>query len=168
MQYPQYSVFAYENDLIGKKKALVLDLGYKVCQEMINIIPVKMVSTEYCQLLTDIIIGNPMHPHFNVYDIREQCEVPPLCYDFSQADHFLNDDTVQEVLGVSGRKWKECSMVVHTYLLGDWMTNLGPKVSAILDDDRNVDVLVYSGDKDFICNWRGGEAWTLDIDWRGK
>lgn len=48
------------------------------------------------------------------------------------------------------------------------MTNLGPKVSAILDDDRNVDVLVYSGDKDFICNWRGGEAWTLDIDWSGK
>jgi len=46
-------------------------MGYKICQAMINIVPVEMVSTEYCQLLTDIIIGNPMNPHFNVYDIRE-------------------------------------------------------------------------------------------------
>jgi len=25
--------------------------------------------------------------------------------------------------------------------------------------------LVYSGDKDFICNWRGGEAWTNEANW---
>ena len=34
--------------------------------------------------------------------------------------------------------------------------------------DSNVDVLVYSGDKDWICNWRGGEAWTHRLDWSGK
>jgi len=28
--------------------------------------------------------------------------------------------------------------------------------------------LVYSGDKDFICNWRGGEAWTNAVEWTGK
>jgi carboxypeptidase C (cathepsin A) len=25
--------------------------------------------------------------------------------------------------------------------------------------ENGVKGLVYSGDKDFICNWRGGEAW---------
>jgi len=25
--------------------------------------------------------------------------------------------------------------------------------------------LVYSGDKDWICNWRGGEAWTRHVKW---
>jgi len=29
-------------------------------------------------------------------------------------------------------------------------------------------VLVYSGDKDFVCNWRGGEAWTAATKWSGK
>lgn len=43
------------------------------------------------------------------------------------------------------------------------MTNLAPKVTEILN--AGLDVLVYSGDKDFICNWRGGEAWTNKVDW---
>lgn len=57
-------------------------------------------------------------------------------------------------------------MVVHTFLLGDWMTNLAPKVTDILNS--GLDVLVYSGDKDFICNWRGGEAWTHEVNWDHK
>ena len=28
--------------------------------------------------------------------------------------------------------------------------------------------LVYSGDQDFICNYLGGQAWTLNMDWSGK
>ena len=54
--------------------------------------------------------------------------------------------------------------MVHTYLLGDWMTNLMPQVAEILDQ-TDIEVLVYSGDKDWICNWRGGEAWTLATKW---
>jgi cathepsin A (carboxypeptidase C) len=47
------------------------------------------------------------------------------------------------------------------------MTNLMPQVGSILDNS-DVYVLVYSGDKDWICNWRGGEAWTHDTKWKGK
>ena len=57
--------------------------------------------------------------------------------------------------------------MVHTYLLGDWMTNLMPEVGDMLDNS-GIEVLVYSGDKDWICNWRGGEAWTLATKWAGK
>ncbi len=57
--------------------------------------------------------------------------------------------------------------MVHTYLLGDWMTNLMPQVAWMLDN-TDLEVLVYSGDKDFICNWRGGEAWTAATKWSGK
>lgn len=35
------------------------------------------------------ILGIPLAPRFNVYDIREKCEHPPLCYDFSNVDKFL-------------------------------------------------------------------------------
>ena len=71
-------------------------------------------------------VSNPLHPKFNVYDIREPCSSPPLCYDFSQSDTLLNDAQTQKTLGIAGRKWVECEKLVHTALLGDWMTNLMP------------------------------------------
>ena len=78
----------------------------------------------------------------------------------------MGREDVKQILGVEGRKWAECNWLVHTALLGDWMTNLGTKVTDILNE--GLDVLVYSGDKDFICNWRGGEAWTHQVEWSGK
>lgn len=54
-------------------------------------------------------------------------------------------------------------MVVHTILLLDMLTNLSSKVAYLLEN--GVKGLVYSGDKDFICNWRGGEAWTNALEW---
>jgi len=119
---------------------------------------------DVCNGAMDTIVGNPRNPNFNVYDIREKCNTPPLCYDFSMIDNMMMNATIQQVLGVTGRKWEECANDVHLAMLGDWMTNLGPKVSDIANKG-DVDILVYSGDKDFICNWRGGEAWTLNMDW---
>ena len=31
-----------------------------------------------------------------------------------------------------------------------------------------VDVLIYAGDADFVCNWYGNKAWTIALDWPGK
>ena len=84
----------------------------------------------------------------------------------SAADNLLGQADIKEILGVKGRGWVECNKMVHTFLLGDWMLDLSSKVTQILNS--GLDVLVYSGDKDFICNWRGGEAWTNAVDWEGK
>jgi cathepsin A (carboxypeptidase C) len=113
-----------------------------------------------------LIVGSNSNPNFNVYDIRIKCDVPPLCYDMSNSDKLLNDPTVQAKLGVSGRKWEECSNSVHSALLGDWLNNLATKLTDVIES--GLDVLVYSGDKDFVCNWRGGEAWTNAVSWSGQ
>jgi len=44
--------------------------------------------------------------------------------------------------------------------------SLSDKISGVLES--GLQVLVYSGDKDFVCNWRGGEAWTNAVEWTGK
>lgn len=172
-QYPAYATFSYENDLIDKARFDILTAGFKACQGLIYEaesgpmagIGLEIAATEFCSLLSDSVLGNPLHPKFNVYDIRETCDNPPLCYDFSPADDFLNLDSTKEALGVPERThWAECNQMVHTFLLGDWMTNLMPQVASILDN-TDVEVLVYSGDKDWICNWRGGEAWTAATKW---
>lgn len=57
-------------------------------------------------------------------------------------------------------------MPVQMNLLKDWTNNLASKVASLVE--LGLDVLVYSGDKDFICNWRGGEAWTNAVEWEGQ
>jgi cathepsin A (carboxypeptidase C) len=41
------------------------------------------------------VLGNPLNPKFNIYDIRQKCKYPPLCYDFSELREFLNRDDVR-------------------------------------------------------------------------
>jgi cathepsin A (carboxypeptidase C) len=164
-QYPAYVKFALENKLVGQTEADVLKGAFKGCQLLIDS-GVWLVAEEFCEISTDVILGSPITPRFNVYDIREKCEKPPLCYDMSPADNLLAEKDIQTILGVEGRKWAECTNLVHVALIGDWIVNLGPKVADLLHE--GLDVLVYSGDKDFICNWRGGEAWTNALNWEGK
>lgn len=161
-QYPAYNDFAYENNLVSYPMHLALKAAFATCQGLVwtGIWP---VALEACQLSVTTILGIPTSPRFNVYDIREKCQVPPLCYDFSKAESFLKQDKVLKALNTTGRDWSDCNMVVHTFMLGDWLVDLSDKVSYLIDS--KVKVLVYSGDKDFICNWRGGEAWTNQVKW---
>jgi len=165
VQYPEYATFAAENNLVGSLHHYFLSGGYWLCQMLIKT-GIWFVALEECQLITTTILGNPLSPAFNVYDIREPCSSPPLCYDFTNLDLFIARKDVREALNVGNKAWSDCNQVVHTFMLGDWVTDLSPKVDYAL---RNgVDILVYSGDKDFICNWRGGEAWTNNIRWENQ
>lgn len=161
-QYPAYNDFAYENNLISTTWHYVLKPTFLACQGLIRT-GIWPIALEACQLAVTTILGIPLSPRFNVYDIREGCAVPPLCYDFSRAESFLKQPKVQQALNTAGRDWSDCNMVVHTFMLGDWLENLSDKVAYLADS--GVKVLVYSGDKDFICNWRGGEAWTNEVKW---
>jgi len=86
------------------------------------------------------------------YDIRKQCE-GSLCYDFSNAETFLNMKTVREALGVGDLEFVSCSSTVYSAMLQDWMKNLEVGIPALLED--GIKVLVYAGEEDLICNWLG-------------
>lgn len=162
VQYPEYATFAKENELVGAIHGYILNAGYLLCQGLIKT-HLWFIALEECQLTTTTILGNPLSPAFNVYDIRRKCDHPPLCYDFDNLDLLLARKDVRDALNVGDKPWSDCNQVVHTFMLGDWVTDLSPKVDYAL---RNgVGILVYSGDKDFICNWRGGEAWSNNINW---
>ena len=159
LQYPAYAEFAHENNIIGDTAYFLLKGAYKVCQGLIKT-GIWPLALEQCQISTTLQLTG-----FNVYDIRKKCENPPLCYDFNNLDKFIARKDVREELGVSKRKWTSCDMIVHTFMLGDWITNLQSSIVNLLKN--KIKVLVYSGDKDFICNWRGGEAWTHNLEWEG-
>jgi len=50
--------------------------------------------------------------NLNVYDIRQQCTFPPLCYDTSAIGRYLNQPAVRRKLGVGDRQWQACSAAV--------------------------------------------------------
>jgi len=103
----------------------------------------------------------------NVYDMRAQCEHVPLCYDFSHVDAFFNDADIQKQLGLpAGSSWAECNFIVNKMFTVDFMKNFHEVIPEMLED--GLDVLVYAGDVDYICNWLGNKAWTLKLDWSGK
>ncbi|KAF4670820.1 hypothetical protein FOL47_001827 [Perkinsus chesapeaki] len=101
----------------------------------------------------------------NPYDMRQKCEHPPLCYDFSNVDKFLNTKSVQEQLGVN-TKWQECNTIVNLMFNWDFMHNFH---SLLVDQiEGGLRVLIYAGDVDYICNWIGNKHWALELEWKGQ
>lgn len=56
-------------------------------------------------------------------------------------------------------------MKVHLALFADFEVDAAPKVKNILD--KNLKVLIYNGDKDYICNWEGSQRWVNALEWSG-
>lgn len=104
----------------------------------------------------------------NVYDIRKNCN-GPLCYkDLENIDRYLNLDYVQEAIGAEVSDFQSCNFDINRNFLfaGDWMKPYQTAVTDLLNKD--LPVLIYAGDKDFICNWLGNEAWTNVLPWKNS
>jgi len=105
----------------------------------------------------------------NPYDIRKKCEVPPLCYDFSFIEKFLNLESTKQALNVDEKHshhWESCNFGINMKFRTDWMKDFAPYVGELLE--AGLPALIYAGDVDFICNYLGNQAWTLGLDWAHK
>ncbi|KDN47566.1 alpha/beta-hydrolase [Tilletiaria anomala UBC 951] len=112
----------------------------------------------------------------NPYDITDDCKAgltPNLCYPVS-ADirNYLDRDDVRSLIGAAPKsqigKFRSCNFEVGASF--EW------HYDSLLDNSRNIagllerdiDVLIYVGEKDVICNWLGNKAWVMDLEWSGK
>lgn len=105
----------------------------------------------------------------NPYDIRKQCEVPPLCYDFSNVKKWLNSESTKKMLGVDeshSHSWEACNFGINSKFRTDWMKDFSHYVTDLLE--AGFPALMYAGDVDFICNYMGNRAWTSDLEWSHK
>ncbi|ODV85319.1 hypothetical protein CANARDRAFT_7965 [[Candida] arabinofermentans NRRL YB-2248] len=105
----------------------------------------------------------------NVYDVRKMCEGSSLCYKgLEYIDSYLNQDFVKEKLGAEVETYESCNFDVNRNFLfaGDWMKPYHKNVIDILE--QGLPVLIYAGDKDFICNWLGNQAWSNELPWSGN
>jgi len=68
-------------------------------------------------------------------------------------EKFLNLKSVRDALAVGDIAFVSCSSTVYQAMLVDWMRNLEVGIPALLEDGINM--LVYAGEYDLICNWLG-------------
>jgi len=103
----------------------------------------------------------------NLYDVTKQCTVPPLCYDFTAVNTWLNDKANIAALGAKKASWTSCNREVEIKLVfaGDWMLSFAGATRSILE--AGVPMLIYHGANDFIVNWIGGQDWTNALVWSG-
>lgn len=128
-----------------------------------------IAATTYCDSVT---LGPYQKTGLNVYDIRSPCEDSGddgMCYNgLRYVDEYMNQPHVQEALGSDVHNYTGCSNDVG---LGFAFTGDGSKpfhqyVAELLD--RDIPVLLYAGDKDYICNWLGNRAWSDQLEWKHK
>jgi len=100
----------------------------------------------------------------NPYDMRIPCQHGRLCYDFDMIGAYLNRPEVQSALGVK-KKWGSCNYAVDISFVtaGDWLIGYHTLLPDLLHD--GIQVLIYAGDVDYICNWLGNKAWTQKLQW---
>lgn len=124
-------------------------------------------ATIYCN---NVAMGPYQKTGRNVYDVREDCQGDNgLCYpqlDF--IDKYLNQEFVKQAVGADDvETYQGCNMDINSNFLfkGDWMMPYYTAVSELLE--QGIPVLIYAGDKDFICNWLGNEIWSRQLPWSG-
>ncbi|KAG5367940.1 Carboxypeptidase Y [Yarrowia sp. C11] len=108
----------------------------------------------------------------NIYDVRRPCEPSKsgTCYkesDYGEA--FLNNQTTRDAIGAIV-PWKANNRTVYndfTVYTGDWMRPDSVRAVTDILNGYNVPVLIFAGDKDFICNWLGQKKWLDALPWDG-
>mmetsp|Transcript_21219 Transcript_21219/g.34204 ORF Transcript_21219/g.34204 Transcript_21219/m.34204 type:complete len:308 (-) Transcript_21219:547-1470(-) len=180
VQFREYLPYAEEHNLVDKGQAAIMAAVLPVCEALTygcNHFNASGGSTNATikwaaclNAYTFCAFGELLPVQstgVNLYDVREKCEHPPLCYDFSDVATYLNLPEVQSALGVK-KHWESCNRLVDMEFVygGDWMLSYEDDIATLLESGRRV--LVYVGEMDFICNWRGNDAWTRGLEWSGK
>ena len=102
----------------------------------------------------------------NMYDISKKCGSEAMCYNFSDLEEYLNREEVKRELGVGDRVWLVENSEIEDKMRDDMVLDTTPELEVILESGK--EVLLYFGERDFICNWKGGKKIAEDLKWKGR
>jgi len=167
-QYPYYPEMGKNANILSDYQYEKMKAELGVCLSLIKACNMKLkglclTAVEYCNsaMIEPVELNG-----LNVYDYTKKCETnPPLCYDFSRLETFMNQQKIRKTLGVPDNlpPWVDCSNAPHSALLSDWMLTQADKIATLIN--AKIPVLIYAGDLDYICNYLGNEAWTKNLKW---
>ncbi|KAG0177442.1 hypothetical protein DFQ29_004812 [Apophysomyces sp. BC1021] len=105
----------------------------------------------------------------NPYDVTKKCSGGNLCYDILYSvQTYLNRPEIAKAVGSQVKSFQSCNKDInHSFqMAGDWMRPYVQLLPEILNSGTRL--LIYAGDADYVCNWVGNKAWTLELPWEGQ
>jgi cathepsin A (carboxypeptidase C) len=124
-------------------------------------------ANNYCQ---EYISAPYVMAGLNTWDIRNKCEIEGICYTIlANIQNYFNRKDIKQALGANiNINFTIFSDPVYEKFTnqGDFALDFGKYTTELLND--GIRTLIYNGDADFVCNWYGGKAWALGLDWIHK
>jgi carboxypeptidase C (cathepsin A) len=167
VQYGAYGPFGYDNGLITEDKLTSMNSTFDKCSKLIDLKLWDLANAVCSELMQDVLnsAGN-----INIYNIKEPCTIPGLCYNFTSETAYFNRPDVQKQLNVFKEHvdWEVCNMEVNEKFAKahDVIESTRSDIPKILA--AGLPVLIYNGKYDLICNWVGGDEWTSTMQWPGQ
>jgi cathepsin A (carboxypeptidase C) len=151
--------------VLSEETCAQMELDYPKCQVLEQVcykVPTSLTCIPaelYCSRKLEMpYVDSGLNP----YDIRKRCDDEAgLCYEqMNWIDEYLNLDNVKTAVGADVDIFTSCDDIVGGNFAksGDGSKGFQGYVSELLD--KHIPVLIYAGDKDFICNWLGNLAWS--------
>ena len=176
-QYEAYVTYARQEGLLEKDSEIDKQLQgmVRTCKKLVGDDP-KHVDYGDCEdilntMLKSLQKGNGDDACINMYDIRLRDEYPSCGMnwppDLKQMTPYLRKDEVVKELHIDPQRntgWSECSGSVSM----SFSTKKSlPSVKLLPDLIKEVPILLFSGQKDLICNHHGTEELIKNLEWNG-
>lgn len=174
-QYISFLPFAYENGLVtaGSDADKQILEKQKLCLEDLDAGAKDRVDSHICEnIMQEILrLTQTSDGCMNMYDVRLHDSYPSCGMnwppDLSQVTPYLRRDDVKKALHINDDKktgWVECNNQVSQHF-----TAKNSKPSRILLPKllEELPILLFSGDKDMICNHIGTENLINNMVWNG-
>ncbi|EKG21917.1 Peptidase S10 serine carboxypeptidase [Macrophomina phaseolina MS6] len=178
--YLSYLPFAYKNGLLrsGTDAAKKVEAAQSVCIKTLDAGGAGHVDIGDCEEVLSTLLSvtqdksaDKEHQCLNMYDIRlrdtnEACGMnwPP---DLDQLTPYLRRDDLKQAIHIDPAKrtgWQECSGSVS---LNFKARNSRPAIELLPDLLKEIPILLFSGDKDLICNHMGTEDLINGMSFNG-
>ncbi|KAI1850216.1 hypothetical protein JX266_004074 [Neoarthrinium moseri] len=182
-QYDAYLQFAYEKGLVkkGSTEGNKIEAQKAVCHQKIAASAKDAVDVSDCEEILQEILrltaetlpkdSRGKNQCVNMYDVR-LTDTYPSCGmnwppDLTSVTPYLRKSEVTAALHINSAKstgWQECNGAVGAAFKAQ---NSVPSVRLLPDILKEVDVLLFSGAEDLICNHLGTEAFISNMQWNG-
>ncbi|KAI0473131.1 Alpha/Beta hydrolase protein [Xylariaceae sp. FL0804] len=179
-QYEAYLSYSYDKGLIkkGSDDAASLETLLRSCQKELAASSSNQVSNSVCeQVLMEMLrmtqkkVSKTESTCVNMYDVR-LTDTFPSCGmnwppDLKYVTPYLRKVEVTNALHINTNKntgWTECNGAVGQAFSG---RNSRPAIDYLPEILEEVNVLLFSGSEDLICNHLGTESFISNMEWNG-